>query len=189
MSKNRAYYGIGKKQHVSNWNLFTAADLHYNLSEKKEPAQVPVKQHSNFRLQCTKAWIQRLAWFKINCKQSSMVCTYNFAAMVANEILWTDLTVSQLWFLTIAIISVDVPGKHMWLSAGPGPSSGSPKQWKSDSHVKIYNSCERQIATNKIQMIKFLFSNNRPLFSKSALFSQNPRTLPCSHHSEPHVRR
>ena len=28
----------------------------------------------------------------------------------------------------------------MWASAGPGPSSSSPKQWKSDGRVKIYNS-------------------------------------------------
>ena len=32
----------------------------------------------------------------------------------------------------------------------PGPqSSSSPKQWKSDGHV--YNSCQREIATDKIQ--------------------------------------
>ena len=28
----------------------------------------------------------------------------------------------------------------MWASAGLGLSSSSPKQWKSDDHVKIYNS-------------------------------------------------
>ena len=33
-----------------------------------------------------------------------------------------------------------VPGPHMWVSAFPGPSTSSPKQWKSDGCVKIYNS-------------------------------------------------
>ena len=36
----------------------------------------------------------------------------------------------------------------MWASAGPGPSSSSPKQWKSDGRVKIYNSVS---ATDEIQ--------------------------------------
>ena len=52
----------------------------------------------------------------------------------------TDLAVSQLRGSTIAIISAHVPGPHMWASAGPGPSSSSPKQCKSDGRVKIYNS-------------------------------------------------
>ena len=52
----------------------------------------------------------------------------------------TNLAVSQLRGSTVAIISAHVPGQHMWASAGPGPSSSSPKQWKSDGSVKIYNS-------------------------------------------------
>ena len=52
----------------------------------------------------------------------------------------TDLEVSQPRGSTIAIISAHVPGQHMWASAGPGPSSSSPKQCKSDGRVKIYNS-------------------------------------------------
>ena len=40
---------------------------------------------------------------------------------------------------TIAIISAHAPGLHMWASAGPGPSSSSPKQWKSVGRVKLYN--------------------------------------------------
>ena len=55
----------------------------------------------------------------------------------------TDLAVSQLWGSTIAIISAYVPGQHMWASAGhrgQGPSSSSPRQWKLDGCVKIYNS-------------------------------------------------
>ena len=46
----------------------------------------------------------------------------------------------------------------MWASAGPGPSSNSPKQWKSErSHgcVKIYNSVSTRIggkiASDEIQ--------------------------------------
>ena len=35
----------------------------------------------------------------------------------------TDLAVSQLRGSAIAIISVPVPGQHMWASAGPGPRS------------------------------------------------------------------
>ena len=37
-------------------------------------------------------------------------------------------------------MSAHVPGQHIWASAGPGPSSSSPKQWKSDGSIKIFNS-------------------------------------------------
>ena len=40
---------------------------------------------------------------------------------------------------TIAIISSHVPGPYMWANAGQGPSSSSPKQWKSDGCIKMYN--------------------------------------------------
>ena len=49
----------------------------------------------------------------------------------------TDLAVSQLRGSTIAIISAHVPGQHMWASADPGPSSRSPKQWKSDGPIMV----------------------------------------------------
>ena len=42
----------------------------------------------------------------------------------------------------------------MWASAGPGPSSSSPKQWKLDCRVKIYivlQLCQREIPTDEIQ--------------------------------------
>ena len=52
----------------------------------------------------------------------------------------TDLTVNQFQGSTIATISAHVPGQHLWASAGQVPSSSSPKQWKLDGHVKIYNS-------------------------------------------------
>ena len=48
----------------------------------------------------------------------------------------TDLAVSQLRGSTIAIISAHLPGQHVWASGGQGPSSSSPKQWKSDGSVK-----------------------------------------------------
>ena len=47
----------------------------------------------------------------------------------------TDLAVSQLRGSAIAIISAHVAGPHMWASAGPGPSSSSPKQCKYDCSV------------------------------------------------------
>ena len=47
----------------------------------------------------------------------------------------TDLAVSQLQSSTIAVISAHMPGLHLWASAGLGPSSSSPKQWKTGSQM------------------------------------------------------
>ena len=55
----------------------------------------------------------------------------------------TDLAVSQLQGSTVPIISAHVPGQHMWASVGPGPSPSSPKQWKSDGRVKIWERAKR----------------------------------------------
>ena len=52
----------------------------------------------------------------------------------------TDLAVNKLLGSAIAEISAYVLGQHMWASAGQGPSSTSPKQWKSNRCFKIYNS-------------------------------------------------
>ena len=49
----------------------------------------------------------------------------------------------------MAIISAHVPGQHMWASAGPGPSSSSLKQCKSDGRVRIYNSVSARSALMK----------------------------------------
>ena len=57
--------------------------------------------------------------------------------------------VSHLLGSTMAIICADVPGPHMWASAGPGPSSSSPKQWKSDSSIKIYSSVRERLPLKK----------------------------------------
>ena len=40
-------------------------------------------------------------------------------------------------------------GLHMWASASQGLSSISPKQWKSDGHVKIYNSVSVRLPQTK----------------------------------------
>ena len=57
------------------------------------------------------------------------------------------MLIKQLINLELAIISAHVPCQHMWVRVGPGLSSSSPKQWKSESLglrlrdgcVKIYN--------------------------------------------------
>ena len=70
----------------------------------------------------------------------------------------TDLAVSQLRGSAIAIISAYVPGQHMWASACPGPSSTSPKQCKSDGHVKIYNSVSARSPLTKSKKEKIIES-------------------------------
>ena len=65
----------------------------------------------------------------------------------------------------------------MWASAGPGPSSSSPKQWKSDGHFKIYN-CQREIATDEIQEEKnYRERGNIKSASVSVLTGSVPRNL------------
>ena len=59
---------------------------------------------------------------------------------------------------TIAIISAHVPGPHMWASAGPGQSSSTPKQWKTDGHVKIYNSVSARSPLAKSKKKKIIES-------------------------------
>ena len=44
----------------------------------------------------------------------------------------------------------------MWARAGPGPSSGSPKQWKSDGRVKTYNSVRARSPLTKSKEKKLL---------------------------------
>ena len=46
----------------------------------------------------------------------------------------------------------------MWASAGPGPSSSSPKQWKSDGRVKIYNSVSARSPLTKSKGKKIIES-------------------------------
>ena len=70
----------------------------------------------------------------------------------------TDLAVSQLRGSTIAIISTHLPGLQMWASAGPGPSASSPKQWKSDGCVKIYNSVRARSPQTKSKKEKIIES-------------------------------
>ena len=77
------------------------------------------------------AWALESLWWGLR-----FFCTFEKSGK--NES--TDLAVSQLQNSTIAIISAHVPGPYMWASAGPDPSSSSPKQCKSDDRVEIYNS-------------------------------------------------
>ena len=80
--------------------------------------------------------------------------------------------------LTIAIISAHMPGLHIWASAGPGPSSSSPKQWESDGCVKIYNSCQREISTDEIQEEKnYREHSNIKSARVSALTGSVPRKM------------
>ena len=82
---------------------------------------------------------------KVSYEAFVFFCTFEKSGI--NEA--TDLAVSQLRGSTIAIISAHVPGPPMWESAGPGPSSSSPKQWKSDCRVKIYNSVSARAPLTK----------------------------------------
>ena len=88
----------------------------------------------------------------------------------------TDLAVSQLRGSTIAIISAHVPGQHMWASAGPGPSSSSPKQWKSDGRVKIYNSVSARSPLTKSKK-NYRERSNIKSAHVSALTGSVPRKL------------
>ena len=89
----------------------------------------------------------------------------------------TDLAVSQLWGSTIAIISAHVPGQHMWASAGPGPSSSSPKQWKSDGRVKIYNSVSARSPLTKCKKKNYRERSNIKSARVSALTGSAPRKM------------
>ena len=46
----------------------------------------------------------------------------------------------------------------MWASAGLGPSSSSPKQWKSDGRVEIYNSVSGRSPLTKSKETKIIES-------------------------------
>ena len=46
----------------------------------------------------------------------------------------------------------------MWASAGQGPSSNSPKQWKSDGRVNIYNSVSARLTLTKSKKEKIIES-------------------------------
>ena len=80
-----------------------------------------------------------------------------------------DLAVGQLRGSTIAITSAHVPGPNMWASAGPGPSSSSPKQWKLDGRVKIYNSVSARSPLTKSKKKKYSERSNIKSTRVSAL--------------------
>ena len=60
----------------------------------------------------------------------------------------------------------------MWTSAGPGPSSSSSKQWKSDGRVKIYNSVSARSPLTKSKKKK-----NREHSNISALTGSVPHKM------------
>ena len=91
----------------------------------------------------------------------------------------TDLAVSQLRGSAIAVISAHVPSQHMWASAGPGLSSSSPKQWKSDGRVKIYNSVSERVPLTKSKKKKIIESAAIQKLSKSARVSALTGSVPC----------
>ena len=77
-----------------------------------------------------------MSLWKVSCEAFIFSCIFeksgkNYA---------TDLVVTQLWGSAIAVISAHLPGQHTWASAGPDPSSSTPKQCKLNGCVKIYNS-------------------------------------------------
>ena len=66
--------------------------------------------------------------------------------------------ISQLRGSTPAIISAHLPGLHMWASAGLGPNSSSPKQWKLENSIKIYNSVSARLPLTKSKKEKTIES-------------------------------
>ena len=87
----------------------------------------------------------------------------------------TVLAFSQLQGSTIVIISPQVPGQHMWASAGPGPSSSTPKQWKSDGRVKINNSVSTTSPLTKSKKRKIKKAQQYKSARVSVLTGSEPR--------------
>ena len=99
---------------------------------------------------------------------------------------------SQLRGSTIAIISAHVPGPHMWASADTGPSSSSPKQWKSDGRYKISNSFSARSPMTKSKKKNYRKRNNisacvsamtgsvpRKMAGMTESFSYHEESNPC----------
>ena len=59
-----------------------------DLSEERQSAQIPIKQHCNFRWRCAKAWKRCLAWFWIHCKQIGR--NWMFESHIETCIAWTS---------------------------------------------------------------------------------------------------
>ena len=60
-------------------------------------------------------------------------------------------------------------------SAGQGPSSSSPKQWKSDGRVKIYNSVSARLPLTKSKKKNYRERSNIKSARVSALTGSVPR--------------
>ena len=65
----------------------------------------------------------------------------------------------------------------MWASAGPGPSSSSPKQCKSDGHVQIYNSVSAKLPLTKSIKKNYREHSNIKSARASALTGSVPRNM------------
>ena len=87
------------------------------------------------------------------------------------------MVVSQLLGSTIAIISAHVPSPHILASAGKGPSPSSPKQWKSDGHVNIYNFVSARSPLMKSKKKNYREGRNINSARVSALTGSVPRKM------------
>ena len=65
----------------------------------------------------------------------------------------------------------------MWASPGPGPSSSSPKQWKSDGRVKIYNSVSARLPLTKSKKKNYRERSNIKSARVSARTGSVPRKM------------
>ena len=65
----------------------------------------------------------------------------------------------------------------MWASPGPGPSSSSPKQWKSDGHIEIYNSVRARSPLTKSKKKIYRERSNIKSARVSALTGSVPRKM------------
>ena len=68
-------------------------------------------------------------------------------------------------------------GLHMWASARQGLSSSSPKQWKSDGRVKIYNSVSTSLPQTKSKKKNYRESSNLQSEHVSALTGSVPHKM------------
>ena len=139
---------------ISAWGQHCSNNAADDIQERENYGE-----HSNIKYRCFSE--HKLAGAKKD-KTSSLVQSlglrlfYIFERSGTNKA--TDMVVSHLLGSIIAIISAHVPGQHIWASVGQGLSSSSPKQWKSDGSVKIYNSFSARSPLTKSKKEKIIES-------------------------------
>ena len=79
------------------------------------------------------------------------------------------IVITHYYMLPTGQLADDVPGPHMWASAGPCLSSSSPKQCKSDGRVQIYNSVSARSPLTKSKKKNYQERSNIKSASVSAL--------------------